>query len=121
MRSRVCLLGLIGVFVSACKQGAIETAPYPVSPTTPIVTQHLQIPPEFDVIGAQYSMTTLTEVSGDRGIAGSRAQSREFISVYAIRRATKEKVLLVYEDLAHRAQPVEIITLDQRAAKDSTS
>jgi hypothetical protein len=40
-------------------------------------------------------MTTLTEVSADRGIAGSRAQRREFISVYAIRRATKEKVLLV--------------------------
>jgi hypothetical protein len=118
----MCLLGLICVVLaSACvrNRDPIQTDPYPVSPTAPVISRHLQIPPEFDVVGAQYAMTTLTDVLGDQISTASRAQSREFISVYAIRRATKEKVLLVYEDVAHRPQPIEIITLDQRPPTDS--
>ena len=55
--------------------------------------------------------TGLAEVSGFKGSTSSDVQTRPLLSVYAVRRSTGEQLLLVYEDLAQRKQPSQIIRL----------
>jgi hypothetical protein len=43
------------------------------------------------------------------GAVSSTIGGRAFVRVYAVRRDTREQVLLLYEDIAHRRRPIQII------------
>lgn len=118
MRFRVSLpVAAALIATTGCHQ-AVSTAPYPVSPTAAIEHTDLEVPADLEIRSASYSVTSLTDVSGFHGSTNSSVQVRPFLTVYAVRRSTGEQLLLVYEDLAQRKQPSQIIRLVQ--ARDSS-
>ena len=57
-----------------------------------------------------FSATTFANVSGPpEGAVGSTISGRAFVKVYAVHRTTGEQFLLLYEDIARRRRPVQII------------
>jgi len=89
----------------------VSTGPYPVSATAAIERYELELLPDLEVRSASYSITGLSDVNGFKGSTSSSVQLRPLLTVYAVRRSTGEQLLLVYEDLAQRKQPSQIIRL----------
>ena len=89
----------------------VMTRPYPVSASAPVERSDLEIPPDLEVRSASYSMTGLPNVSGTNGSTYSDVQVRPLLTVYAVRRATGEQLLLIYDDLSQRKQPSRIVRL----------
>ena len=110
MRSRASLSAFIApaLFATvAC--GPVNTVPAPVSPTAAIQYYDLEIPSDLEIKGVDFSATTFSEVSGSSGVTGSEVGGRAFVKVYAVHRTTGEQFLLLYEDIEHRRQPVQVI------------
>jgi hypothetical protein len=95
------------------------TEPYPVSATTVIERYQVTLPPDVEVRSANYSVTALPYVTGVKGNTSSAVQVRPLLTVYAVRRRTGEQLVLIYEDLAQRKQPSQIIQLV--ASSDSSA
>ncbi len=87
----------------------VNTLPEPVSPTAAIQYLDLAIPADLEVQSADFSASTFADVSGSNGITSSSVGGRAFVKVYAVHRRTGERYLLIYEDVAHRKQPVQVI------------
>lgn len=99
--------------VAACIRipAPVTTHPYPVSALTGVERTDLEIPRDLEVRSANYSVTGLPDVTGFNGTTFSNVQVRPILTVYAVRRATGEQLLLVYDDLAQRKQPSRIVRL----------
>jgi len=89
----------------------VMTRPYPVSASAAVERSDLEIPRDLEVRSASYSVTSLANVSGTNGSTSSDVQVRPLLTVYAVRRATGEQLLLIYDDLAQRKQPSRIVRL----------
>jgi hypothetical protein len=96
------------VAMTACT-GAVNTVPEPVSPTASVQYYDLDIPPDLEIKAVDFDATAFTEVSGFNGQTSSSTSGRAFVKVYAVQRRTGEQYLLLYEDAAHRKQPIQII------------
>jgi hypothetical protein len=90
--------------------------PEPVAPTAAIQYHDLEIPPDLDIRTVDFSATTFSDVSGSGGNTSSSVGGRAFVKVYAVRRKTGEQFLLLYEDIARRKRPVQIIRFRAAAA-----
>jgi hypothetical protein len=101
---------------AACQQQPISFEPHPVSVNAPTERYDLVIPPNLEVRNADYSATALGEVGGSEGATSSRVEIRNFVKIYAVDRTTGDQFVLVYEDIAHRKEPIQIIRLVQAAA-----
>lgn len=99
------LLASIGS-LAAC---TVNTVPAPVSPTAAVQHYDLDLPPDLEIRSVDFSATTFSEVSGSGGSTSSSVGGRAFVKVYAVRRKNGEQFLLLYEDIAHRKLPVQII------------
>jgi hypothetical protein len=86
-----------------------NTVPPPVAPNDPIQYYDLNLPESLQVQSIQFAATTFSEVSGYGGATGSEIGGRAFLQVYAIHRETGDHFLLLYEDIANRRQPVQVI------------
>ena len=124
MRCRVLpslfILPALGLAV-ACNP--VNTVPAPVSPTAAIQYYDLEVPADLEVKGVDFSATTFSDVSGSAGAMTSSVGGRAFVKVYAVHRTTGQQFLLLYEDIAHRRQPVQVIRFvhgSDRARPDST-
>ena len=108
MRTRlpVPIAALFGV-VLACNP--VNTVPEPVSPTSAIQYHDLEVPPELEIKSVDFSATTFTDVGGSQGVTSSSVGGRAFVKVYAVHRKTGEQFLLLYEDIARRKRPVQVI------------
>lgn len=110
MRRRVSLsLFILPALVSAVACSPVNTVPAPVSPTAAIQHYDLEIPADLEIKSVDFSATTFSEVSGSAGATSSSVGGRAFVKVYAVHRTTGEQFLLLYEDIARRRQPVQII------------
>ena len=101
----------------------VNTVPPPVSPTAAIQYYDLEIPANLEVKSVDFSATTFSDVSGAGGTTSSAVGGRAFVKVYAVHRGTGAPFLLLYEDIEHRRQPVQIIRFvpgPDRARPDST-
>ena len=101
----------------------VNTVPAPVFPTTAVQFYDLEIPADLEVKSVDFSATTFSEVSGAGGNTSSAVGGRAFVKVYAVHRGMGTQFLLLYEDIAHRRQPVQIIRFvpgPDRALPDST-
>lgn len=87
----------------------VNTVPDPVSPTAAIQYYDLEIPPDLEIRTVDFSATTFSAVSGSGGYTSSQTGGRAFVKVYAVRRATGEQFLLLYEDIERRKRPVRVI------------
>ena len=93
--------------LAAC--GPTNTVPPPVAPGDPIQHYDLNIPESLQVQSVEFAATTFSEVAGYGGSTASEVGGRAFIQVHAIHRQTGEQYLLLYEDIANRKQPVQVI------------
>ena len=87
----------------------INTLPDPVSPTDPVQEFALEIPANLEVRHVDFSATTFADDAAIRQGPRTAVGGRGFIEVYAVDRATGEAVLLIYEDVGMRKQPLQII------------
>jgi hypothetical protein len=94
-------------WVVACNP--VNTVPAPVSPTAAIQYHDLDVPPDLEIKAVDFTATTFSDVSGAGGSTSSSVGGRAFVKVYAVHRRTGEQFLLLYEDIAHRKRPVQII------------
>ena len=110
MRLLVRLLAFVPV-TTACSS-TINTLPPVISPSAPIGELVLEIPAGLEVRSASYSATMYSDISGTSGNLGvttTSAGGRAFVQVLAVDRATQEQVLLVYENIATRTKPIQVI------------
>lgn len=111
----VLTLTLFAGLAAGCT-AAVNTVPEPVSPTAAVQYYDLDIPPDLEVKSVDFAATAFTDVSGFHGATSSTTTGRAFVKVYAVQRRTGEQYLLLYEDPAHRRQPIQVIHF--RAAPD---
>ena len=78
------------------------TVPEPVDPSDPVREYALEIPPNLDVRHVDFSATEFRR-------HGDQVGGRGFLKVYAVDRGSGEAVLLIFEDIAHRKQPLQVI------------
>jgi hypothetical protein len=98
---------LLVCFVAGCQ--TVNTVPEPVAPKAAIQYYDLDIPPDLEIRSVDFSATTFSEVAGAGGNTSSSIGGRAFVKVYGVHRKTGEQFLLLYEDIVHRKQPVQII------------
>jgi hypothetical protein len=82
----------------------VNTLPEPVNPTDPGLEHTLEIPANLEVRHVDFSATTFGGKT-----TGISVEGRGFLEVYAVDRTTGDSVLLLYEDITVRAQPIQII------------
>ena len=87
----------------------VNTVPAPVSPTAAIQHYDLEVPADLEIKAVDFSATTFSDVSGSANAMTSSVGGRAFVKVYAVHRTTGEQFLLLYEDIAHRRRPVQVI------------
>jgi hypothetical protein len=87
----------------------LNTVPAPVSPEAAIQEFQLDIPAGLEVRNVDFIATVYSDVSGNQDFVGSTTGGRAFLKVYAIDRQSGESVLLLYENIAKRKRPVQVI------------
>jgi hypothetical protein len=99
---------LITGAVSACVT-PVNTVPAPVSPAASVQYYDLDIPSDLEIKAVDFAATAFVDVSGINGQTSSSTAARGFIKVYAVQRGTGEQFLLLYEDVARRKRPIQVI------------
>jgi hypothetical protein len=102
------ILSLIIAVASACTR-PVNTVPEPVSPAASVQYYDLDIPSDLEIKAVDFAATAFTDVSGINGQTSSSTSGRGFIKVYAVQRGTGEQFLLLYEDVARRKRPIQVI------------
>jgi hypothetical protein len=87
----------------------VNTIPPPPSPSDPITHYDLEIPDALEVKSVSFDATAFSDVSGGGNWTSTQVGGRAFLKVYAVHRQTGEQYLLIYEDIAHRKTPVQVI------------
>ena len=114
MRNRTALFLTPALAAGIACQPRIDTLPPTVSPTAAVQYYDLEIPPGLEIRDVDFSAATFSDVFGAPGGATtSTASGRAFVKVYAVHRNTGEQFLLVYEDVARRRRPVQVIRFVQ--------
>lgn len=107
MRLGSLSLIVLAVVVAACQP--VNTVPEPVAPSAAVQYYDLEIPPDLEIRSVDFSATTFSDVSGSAGAMSSSVGGRAFVKVYAVHRSTGTQYLLLYEDIAKRKRPVQIV------------
>ena len=109
MRNRVSLFVLALLAMgTACVQ-PVNTVPPAVTPADPVQYYDLELPPDLDIKAVDFSATTFSDVSGTKSATSSSIGGRAFVKVYAVSRTNGDQFLVLYEDVARRKRPVQII------------
>jgi len=85
----------------------VYTVPHVVAPRDPVQEFSLELPPNLEVRHVDFSATEFA--TDHNGMYAGAVGGRAFLKVYAVDRESGEAVLLIYEDIAHRKQPVQVI------------
>jgi hypothetical protein len=118
---RSSLTVLAAALVAACT--TLNTVPGYVGAAAAIQHYDLEVPPDLEIKSVDFAATTFSDVSGSGGSTSSSVGGRAFVKVYAVHRVTGEHFLLLYEDVANRKLPFEIIRFvpgAERVHPDST-
>jgi hypothetical protein len=110
VRPGLCSILPALLLVGACSR-TVNTLPPVVSPTTPVLEHTLQLPPGLEIRSVDYQATMFSDVSGGVGTIPNTTTTggRAFIKVYAVDTGTGDQVLLLYENVARRTEPIQII------------
>ena len=95
---------LLGVLCSSCIPSTF-TLPKLSKPDAPVVLESLIIPENMEIISTDYIATMAADSSTWKG--------RAFVKIYAVHKETKEKYLLLYEELDKRSRPFKIIKFEK--------
>lgn len=89
--------------------GTINTLPTVVDPDDPTQEFSLVLPNHFEIQNVDFEASMISDVDGVNGHTSSTIGGRAFVKVYAIDRSTDEQCLLIYENIAERKEPIQII------------
>lgn len=110
MRTHISLFVLSPLLCGAACQSTVNTLPDPVTPTTAVQYYDLEVPRDLEIKAVDFAATTFADVFGmPHSATVSSVGGRAFVKVYAVHRTTGEQFLLLYEDIARRTRPVQII------------
>ena len=110
MRSSLWLIALTAIATETACVKPVTTVPAPVTPTAQVQYYDLEVPPDLEIRSVDFSATMYSDVSGTpQGPVGSTVNGRAFVKVYAVEKTSGEQFLLLYEDIARRKRPVQII------------
>jgi hypothetical protein len=98
----------LAVTLSAC---AANTLPSRAGPTDPIRHNRLEVPAWLEILSIDFAAAMGRNPE-------ERTTRRGFYSVFGRHRESGTYYLLVYEDLARRGAPIEIIEVDTAVASD---
>jgi hypothetical protein len=107
------------LLLAACRP--VNTVPAPVSPTDPVQEFALDLPANLEIRHVDFSATTFSDVSGSESSVATSVGGRAFLQVYAVDRSTGESVLLLYENIARRKQPIQVIRFRAATARGSSA
>lgn len=85
----------------------LNTVPRPALPEDPIQEFTLELPPNLEVRQIDFSATEYA--TDEQGRYSGETGGRAFIKVFAVDRVTGESVLLLYENVGFRKQPIQVI------------
>ena len=123
MRTGKALLALSVLVTGVACVKPVNTVPAPVSPAADVQRYDLELPPDLEIRGVDFTATTYADVSGPpEGAVSSTVNGRAFVKVWAVHRTTREDYLVLYEDVSRRKRPVQIIRFVRgadRASPDS--
>jgi hypothetical protein len=118
----LCVLPAAAI-LAACNRSVINTIPPLVTPAAEVQRLDLELPPDLEIRTIDFAATTYADVRGNSDTGTwSEVAGRAFIKVWAVHRDSGEHYLLLYEDIAHRRRPVQIIRFvrgSERARPDS--
>lgn len=100
---------IAAALVTAACGPTTNTVPAPVAPGDPIQHYDLDLPESLEVQSIEFAATTFSEVAGYGGTTSSEMGGRAFLQVHAIHRETGDHYLLLYEDIANRKHPVQVV------------
>lgn len=111
-RSRFGLASLCAavVLLGGCSS-TVNTLPPRTSPADPVREYTLHLPPGLEVRAVDYVASLYSDVSGGALNVPTTTSvgGRAFVKVYAVHRETGEQYLLLYENIAQRSRPIQII------------
>jgi hypothetical protein len=102
------LLVVVLVAATACHT-PVNTVPAPMAPDDPVAHYEIEIPEGLEVKSVSFDATTFGDVAGNEFGVGTTVGGRAFLQVYAIHHRTGDQYLLIYEDIAKRKTPVQVI------------
>jgi hypothetical protein len=108
-RSAALLLPVILVLTWTVACHPVNTLPPPPSPSDPVKHYDLEIPEALEIKAVSFDATAFSDVSGAGNVTSTQIGGRAFLKVYAVHRQTGEQYLLIYEDIAHRKTPIQVI------------
>lgn len=111
---------LLTYAVAACAITAcfpVNTVPEPVAPSDPVAEYELEIPGNLEVRHVDFSATIYADGSGN--LHDTSVGGRAFLKVHAVDRDSGEAVLLLYENVAERKQPVQVFRFRNAATTGS--
>jgi hypothetical protein len=106
---RALVLPVVALVAAAACHTTVNTVPAPAAPEDPVAHYDIEIPEALEIKSVSFNATTFSEVSGNEFGVGSRVGGRAFLEVYAVHVRTGDQYLLIYEDIARRKTPVQIV------------
>ena len=103
------LLSVLLVLSGSVACHPVHTMPPPPSPSDPVKHYDLEIPDALEIKAVSFDATAFSDVSGAGNVTSTQIGGRAFLKVYAVHRQTGEQYLLIYEDIAHRKTPIQVI------------
>ena len=103
--------GIALLLLGGCTR-TVNTLPPVTRPDAPLQEITLEIPDGLEVRSVDYDASMFSNVSGTSGTYGvttTAVGGRAFVKVFAIDRGSGEQVLLLYENIAERPRPIQII------------
>ncbi len=99
---RIVAITCLSVSLSAC---AIQTYPEVARPEDPVRHFQLMMPDSLEVVSVDYDIVIWED-------AKENPAGRGFVKVVARNRATSAFVLMLYEDIANRTEPIQTIEVN---------
>ncbi|MEM1126019.1 MAG: hypothetical protein AAGI71_05155 [Bacteroidota bacterium] len=101
---------------TGCATSSVNTLPPLVGPEA--ATEHvtLYVPEGLDIQSVDLEADVFSEAKPGTHTIISEIGGRSFVKAYAVERETGVQVLLVYENIAERPKPIQIIRFETESA-----
>jgi hypothetical protein len=113
-RVNVCLATtLLAIFLAGCSwsvnPGPVKTLPPLLAPEDPPQQVTLLVPEDLEIRSIDFSASVYTDSEDGTTTIPWELGGRAFISAHAVHKRSGEAYLLLYENVAERRMPVQII------------
>jgi hypothetical protein len=114
--SRSCLSLIAAALLLGCQP--LNTVPAPLAPEEPTQQYELVLPGNLEVHNVEFSAALVSRGSVNDPSGG--VEGRGFVKVYAVDRDSGDSVLLIYENVAERKEPVQVVRFRRSGSNDGS-